>query len=231
MYNADIGIGCGNNQQSNCSSSNCTGPADFCIKRHDTKPDLKILMEDCDGVVDLTDDSLVLEASMWSSAKIKVALDVDDTTISFADNIGFDQISVGDIIIMDQIRNPEHMLITAINESLKNFTVQRSYNGTVAQAWRKGSSLKFFKFMDSPASIESVFGDVMNTDGTTTNQLLETYLVYNWSEESTSLPGCYFLEFKLMKISEDSGEIEWTKRFPATSQGFIINIVDTPTIN
>lgn len=231
MYNADIGIGCGS--RDNCSNNgNCSGPADFCIKRFDTKPDFKILMEDCDGVVDLTDESLVLEASMWTTAKIKSAMDTDDVLMSFADNIGFNQISVGDIIIMDQVRSTEHMLITSIDEAEKTFTVQRAYNASAAQVWKKGSSLRVFKFMDAPASIESVFGDVMNVDGTTSsNELLETYLVYNWSEQSTSLPGCYFLEFKLMKISEDSGEIDWTKRFPSTESGFIINIIDTATTN
>ena len=64
-------FGCSKNVQGCPQTDGCIPGVcpDFMIKRHDTKPSFKILMEDCDGPMDLT--GLVLEASMWAKAKLK----------------------------------------------------------------------------------------------------------------------------------------------------------------
>ena len=227
MYNAEIGVGCASNSGGCQNQNGCSDTPDFCIKRNDTRPSMKVSMEDCDGVVDLTDPSIILEASMWFLTKLKTQIDVSSVTFSFADNIGFDQVLVGDVIIMDRPRNPEFMLISSINEISKSVTVTRGHNSTTPQSWAQGSSLRVFRFKDEPGQIDSVFEDVFNLDGTTTNQLTETFLVFNWSGSQTSLPGCYFLEFKLLKIGGSS--VEWTKRIPLSKEGYVISILDSPT--
>ena len=200
--NVELGIGCS-------SSSSCVDlygcpqgiQPDFCIKRHDTQPSFKISVDDCDGVVDLTDESLVLEASIWCNAKLKKSIDSQIDYISFADNIGFNQVMQDDIIIMDSVRRPEYMLVIGFDENNKLIRVQRGYSGTEVQSWSKGSSLRIFKAINAPAEIQSVFEDVEQTDGTTLkNQLTTTFLVLNWTPNLTCLPGCYWLEFKLMKM-------------------------------
>jgi hypothetical protein len=227
----------------------------FCIKRHDTKPALKISVEDCDGVVDLTDESLVLEVNMWAKAKLKKTITAEENYLSFADGIGFNQVMQNDIIIIERTRSPEHMLVTGFDETNKLINVQRAYNGTQAQACNKGDSLRIFRLMDAPAQIESVFEDILQADGTSlSDQLVSTFMVYNWDANSTCLPGCYWLEFKLMKINnstplinsssisftpssltpEDFGcfsglGVEWVRRFPSSSEGFLISIIDSPT--
>ena len=227
MYNVELGVGC-NSSSDGCQSGGCPRTPDFCMKRNDTRPSLKISMEDCDGVVDLTDENLVLEASMWFDAKIKSAIDESAEAISFADGVGFDQVLVGDVIVMDRVRSPERMLVTGIDESLKTISVERAYGGTSASSWPRGNVLRAFRFMDAPAAIESVYEDVTQVDGTTTNGLSETFLVFNWDFGHTSMPGCYWLEFKLIMMSGQS--VEWVKRLPLTNDGFLISILDSPTI-
>lgn len=230
MLNAEIGVGCGSS--GDCGGSGgCPKTPDFCIKRHDTRPSFKVSVSDCDGVLDLTDENLALEASMWFQAKLKTAVNQSATAISFADNIGFDQVLVGDIIVTDKVRNPEKMIVLSIDEVAKTITVQRGQNGSIPQPIQRGSTLKVFRFIDFPSEIESVFGDVTNLDGTTVNELLDTFLVFNWEDDHTSLPGCYQMEFKLVRISPSTAEVEWTKRFPLSSDGFFINVVDSATSN
>lgn len=236
MLNAEIGVGCGGSADGCGGSGDCLKAPDFCIKRHDTRPSFKISVSDCDGVLDLTDENLALEASMWFEAKLKSNISNSATTIQFADNVGFDQISIGDVIVTSHPRNSEKMLVTAIDENVKSVSVQRGYSSTpsippMSQNWPKGTALKIFRFIDEPSEIESVFGDVTNLDGTTMNELLETFLVFNWEDVHTGLPGCYKMEFKLMRISPSTAEVEWTKRFPLSSDGFFINVVDSATSN
>jgi hypothetical protein len=45
---------------------------DFTLKQHDTRPVFKVDITDCDSPIDLTD--LVIEASMWTLAKIKTSI-------------------------------------------------------------------------------------------------------------------------------------------------------------
>ena len=233
---------------------------DFVIKRHDTKPPFRVSVEDCDGALDLTDDTLVLEINMWARGKLKAAITNTDTFFALADNIGFCQAMVGDIIVMERVRSPEHMLVTGFDENNKLIRVQRGYNGTSAVAWKKGTSLRIFRIMNGPAEIETVTADILQSDGTTLeDQVTGTFLVYEWNANSSCLPGCYWLEFKLLKMevvevnmmlvntasvipsftpstlsAEDFGcilgdGVEWERRFPSGGEGFLIHIANSPT--
>ena len=210
ITNLQLGI-TQSSQSSNCSSNTCSGASsssgqecpDFTIKRHDTKPDFKVLVEDCDGAMDLQDDNLILEANIWFYAKLKADITEEDTYFRLVNDVGFDQALVGDIIVMDRARLPEHMLVTAFDEKNKLIQVQRAYNGTSASEWSKGDGMRIFRAMNAPAEIESVLEDIQQMDGTTlTDQLVETYLVYEWQENDTCLSGCYLLEYKLLKMEE-----------------------------
>lgn len=235
--------------QYGCQSGICP---DFTIRRNDTKPDLKVKIEDCDGPFDLTD--LVLEASMWANGKLKNAIAISDSYIQLADNIGFNQIMIGDVIILERPRQTEHLLVTAFDESNYFVQVERGYHGTIPQNWKKGQPLKIIKFMNSVAQTEMIFQDVVELDGTITKDVLqESYFVYPWQDGDTCLAGCYYIEFKLMKmlISQNNTElsvtpsftdpstvnyhcklppnIEWIRRFPVDTEGYIVKISESPT--
>lgn len=227
MLNAEIGVGCSGGH-SNCQlNSLCPKTPDFCIKRNDTKPPFRISISDCDGVVDLTDENLVLEASMWLNSKLKNNISDTDANLYFADNLGFDQIAVGDVIVFDKPRNYEKLLIQSIDELNKSITVQRGHDGTAPKSWSKGTILKIFKFAGLSAQIESTYADVSKVDGTVTNELVDTSFVFNWTAEQTSLSGCYWFEFKLMNINPSSGDIDWVKSFPLSAEGFLISVLDS----
>jgi hypothetical protein len=259
IYGANIGISGRSTVSGSCSNvwgCGTNDSYDFCIKRHDTKPEFKVSIEDCDGPFDLSDESLVAEVNMWAEGKLRRAIEKDDTYFQLADNIGFDQIMIGDIIVMEQVRAPEHMLVTNFDEANYYVQVQRAYNGTLSRSWPKGTGIKIFRIMSAPAEIEMVYEDVVQVDGTTAkNQLMQSFLVYEWSDNDTCLPGCYWLEFKLLKMllagnatirmqqSEvvpswtptvdykcDKGSgIEWVRRFPYNKKGFFVNVIDSPT--
>jgi len=250
--------GCGN--QSGCTNLNgCENGAvaAICIKRHDTQPSFRTSVEDCDGPMDLTDSNLVLEYNLWSRAKLKKSITNTDDTIAFADNIGFGQVMQHDVIIVDSGRLPEHMLVIGFDEENKLIKVQRGYNGTTAISLKKGTGLRSFRSVNGSAEIETVLEDVVKEDGTVLkDQVVATYLVVNWSAEDTCLPGCFWLEFKLIKMTPsvsylsssavisnftpstntpadfgcDLGDgMEWVRRFPVDQEGFLINVVDSPT--
>jgi hypothetical protein len=187
---------------SSCSSSVCSNLAiDYLIKRHDTKPPFKVKVEDCNGPMDLSDPTMVLEANIWFKTKLKDNIDTTNSYFRFLDNIGFDQILMGDIIVMNRARNPEHMLVVAFDEENHLVQVNRGYNGTTASSWKKGQEILVFRAMNAPASIETVYDDITQMDGTILpNQLIETFLVYDFSENCTCMPGCYLIEFKLLKM-------------------------------
>ncbi len=231
---------------------------DFAIKRHDTKPPFKVLIEDCDGPVDLTD--LVVEANMWAKAKLKKAITAADTYFQLADEIGFDQIMIGDIIIMDRVRMPEHMLVTAFDEINKFVQVQRGYNNTTASPWKKGNAMRIMKIMNGAAESQMILEDKTNVDGTIDKNILtESFLIYEWKSADVCLPGCYYLEFKVLKMlappesaslsatgtvipsfiegltPEDYGcitglGVEWSRRYPVNGEGYLIQIQDSPTV-
>lgn len=231
MLNAEVGVGCGSSGAGCGSPGDCPAPTDLCIKRHDTKPYLKVSLSDCDGPVDLTEEGLAVEASMWFDAKTKSDLSSSATQLRFADDIGFDSVSVGDVISTSRSRSPEMMLVSAVDESAKTLTVVRAQDGTTPRAWPKGTPLTVFRFMNESAQIESVFEQVEGVDGSSSEQLVDTLLVFEWTPEHTSVPGCYWLEFKILKVSPSTGGgvVEWVKRVPVSSQGYMIRVVDSPT--
>lgn len=235
-----------------CPEGQCP---DITLRRNDTRPAFRVKIEDCDGPMDLTD--LVLEASMWAKGKFKRAIDAEIEYFGLADEIGFEQIMVGDIIIVDRPRLPEKMLVLAFDETNKLVRVQRGYHGTTPQSWKKGTPIRIMKFMGATAQTEMVYQDIIQIDGTTaTDQLTDSFFIYEWGENDTCLPGCYWLEFKLLKMTEEvsvsaladdditpsftdpnltpsdfgcglpSG-VEWIRRFPL-EEGFLVRIVDSP---
>lgn len=228
MLNADLGVGCGSAQSGCSNSGDCPKKPDLCIKRNDTRPSFKMSISDCEGVVDLTDENLVLEASMWFDTKTKTALTDSSTTVQFADNIGFEQVMVGDVIVTGSTRNPEKMSVFSVDEDQKTITVSRGHAGTTARQWPKGTQLHVFRFADQTAEIQSFYEDITNVDGSVASELSDTLLVFNWEPEHTEGPGCYWIEFKLARISPDTGDVEWTKKIPLESEGFMVNIIDSP---
>lgn len=172
---------------------------DFCIRRHDTKPDFKVSIEDCDGPMDV--QGLVVEVNMWALGKLKKGIAPADTSFTLADNVGFGQLMVGDIILLDRTRLPEYMLITSFDEDNHIVYVQRGYRNTTPGTWKKGTVMRIFRIMNAPAQTEIVFEDIRQVDGTVLkDQLTAAFLVYEWKPEDTCMPGCYWLEFKLLKM-------------------------------
>jgi len=190
--------------------------------------------------------------SMWAKARLKKSLATTDTYFSLAHNIGFEQSLVGDIIVMDQVRSPEQMLITGYDEVNKFINVQRGYNGTPIGSYKRGSCLRIFRVLNSTGSINMVNQTVEEIDGTTTTLLTESQLIYNWQPNDTCVPGCYWFEFKLLKMTTGSmwfmdlnpiiptftsgtpdcsigNGVEFARRFPVDSEGFMIRIRDTST--
>lgn len=238
----------------NCPAGTCP---DFTIKRHDTKPAFKVSLKTCDGVFDLSEENLVVEVNLWTKGKLKSAIDESNDYFGLADNIGFEQILVGDIIVMDRVRRPEYMLVIGFDENNKLVRVQRGYNGTDISAWKKGTSFKIFRLMNASGEVELSVEDITQLDGTVLeDQLTEAFLVYEWSPESTCLPGCFWLEFKLLKMAEEvtssslsttpsvtpsftpstytpadygcslGDGVSWSRRLPVDKEGFLIKIVD-----
>lgn len=252
---------CTSNSNNNCPSKDGCIPGkcpDFVIKRHDTRPSFKVKLEDCDGPLDLT--GLVLEASMWAKAKLKSAILATDDYFALADGIGFDQIMVGDTIIMDRVRMPEYMLVIGFDEHNKLVRVERGYHATTAVAWPKGTAMRIMKFSGVTSETEMILQDSLELDGTIVeDQLTDSFLIYNWDTKDTCLPGCYWLEFKLLKMTEETQSltlsttdyenisftdpnltpadfgctlgigVEWARRFPVDAEGFYIKVVESPT--
>lgn len=259
VYGTQIGVPGGCGSSNGCAANSCNGVsvADFCMKRFDTKPPFRVSVSDCDGPLDLTADQpyLVLEVNMWAKAKLKADLSTSSDYFALADNIGFNQVMTGDIIVMDRVRRPEEMKVIGFDETNKLIQVERGYNNSDISAWKKGDSMRIFRIMNGVGEIVSTLSDITQEDGTVLeDQLTDTAFVYNWRAEDVVLPGCYFLEFKLIKMlleedvnaladgvsiipsfipvnmdcSQGAG-IEWVRRFPENSEGFVIHIGDTPT--
>lgn len=176
---------------------------DHIIRRHDNKPPFRVNVEDCDGPLDLTGH--ILEASMWVKGKFKTNIDAQGTYFALADNIGFEQVMVGDTIIVDHVRSPEHMTVVGFDEANYQILVRRGVNGTNPRIWKKGTPLRIFRFINAPAITEMSFEDVEQVDGTVLkDQLMTSFLTYEWNAQDTCLPGCFWLEFKLIKMKDGS---------------------------
>lgn len=175
---------------------------DFVIRRHDTKPDFRVLVEDCDGPIDLTSPDLILEVNMWAKANFKKDVSYLDTYFALAGNIGFEQVMIGDIIVVDRVRSSEKMLIVGFDETNKLIEVQRGYDNTMPSNWKKDTPIRMFRILNGTAGIESQTEDVEQLDGSTlTDQLVATYFIYEWQPNDTCVPGCFWMEFKLLKMT------------------------------
>lgn len=230
--NVDLRTGCGSTSSGCSDATGCPEglASDFCIKRNNTTPPFRMNYQDCDGPVDLSTGNYILQVNIWIKAKLKKTIDNTETEISFADNIGFDLIKENNILTMDRARDPEKMQITGFDEENKTITVIRGYDGTSSQSWSKGTGLRVFRVVDADGEIESVLEDLEQEDGTILkNQLSYTFLKYLWGDETTSLAGCYWLEFKLTELDEEMTEIISAIRLPSEGEGYLIKIIDSPT--
>jgi len=178
---------------------------------------------------------------MWVETKLKSNITELNTSLALAGNVGFEEILPNDIILMNRARAPEQMRIVGFDEALNLIFVERGYNNTVPQAWKKNSPMQIFRIINGVAQAEMVFEDVTQVDGTTLcNQLTESFLVYEWTANDTCVAGCFFFEFKVLKMSGNvvspsvtplcfSGVgVEWVRRYPTCSV-YTIKICDTPT--
>jgi len=249
--------------QGKCYGQMPTCP-EFIIKQHDTRPAFKVDITECDLPVDLSD--LVTEVSMWTNAKLKINIDSSTNTISFADNIGFEQINYDTIIQIGNGRLFERMLVKQINDLDNTVTVLRGQANTGAYKWKKGTTIKLIRFLNNPAVGEMLYQDIEQIDGTVTkNQLVRSTLLYEWLAGDTCMCGKYFLEFKVLKMNASSNQVvttvdgtssityvttpsqnngsnnlvnyhceigenvEWVRRYPNDKEGFLIQIIGTPT--
>jgi hypothetical protein len=172
---------------------------DFIIRQHDTRPELKVKLEDCEGPMDIR--GLVVEVNMWAVAKLRKNISDTDDYFCLADNIGFQQIMINDIIIMDRVRLPEYMLVTGFDEDDKIVRVQRGYKGSTPSNWKKGTKMRIFRVLNSHAETEIVYEDIRDVDGTIRKDTITSAsLIYKWQPEDTCLPGCFWLEFKILKM-------------------------------
>lgn len=177
---------------------------DFVIRRHDTKPDLRILVEDCDGPLDLRDENLILEVNMWANASFQKDVKYLDTYFRLSDDVGFEQIMIGDVIVVSRVRSVEKMLVIGFDETNKLVEVQRGYDSSMPSDWKKGTKIRMFRILNGTAAIESQTEDIEQLDGSTlTDQLIATYFVYQWQPNDTCMPGCFWLEFKLLQMTPD----------------------------
>jgi hypothetical protein len=235
---------CYDNTSSLCSDNQLC--YDFIIKRHDNIPEFKLEIDDCGDPIDLT--GLIAEASMWSESKLKANITDSQASIQLADNVGFEQILVGTIIQAGLGRNFERMVVSGFDESSKTIQVERGVASTTPFAWKKGTNLRLIRFLSSSAGTEMIYENITQFDGTVKeNVLTHSNLIYKWKPEDTCLAGCFFFEFKLLKLLElldpsvipsnipsynpcDLGYgVEWTRRFPVSKNGFIIQVFNSPT--
>lgn len=175
---------------------------DLILKQHDTLPPFIVSVTDCGGPLDL--EETIAEVSMWAKAKLKVNISNSEDLIQFADNRGFYQVHINDIIVMDHPRSPEQMLVIGIDEDNCKVQVQRGYNGSRNFSHKKGQSLKIFRILNAVAETHMIYEDIENIEGTVSKELIDSQLVYKWLEGNTCLPGDYYLEFKLLKMTEPS---------------------------
>jgi hypothetical protein len=252
-YNKFSGEAC--DKQGKCYGSMPSCP-DFIIKQHDNRPKFCVDITDCDAPVDLND--LVVEASMWCNAKLKININSDTNTISFADNIGFEQINYDTIIQIGNGRLFERMLVKQINDMDNTVTVLRRQLDTGSYSWKKGTSIKLIRFLNNSAVGEMEYQDVEQLDGNVVkDQLVRSTLCYEWKDIDTCMCGKYFFEFKILKVDVtaasnyfsgsnftsvisgsnllpnyhcDNGSlIEWVRRYPNDREGFLIQVLGSPT--
>ena len=240
---------------SSLTSTNCgcnTAIAEmpiYVVKQHSNYPPFKVDVTDCNQEpYDVKD--LVVEAAMWTNAKLKTALTASDIYIKFADNIGYDSVGPNSILHVSNGRDFERMTIVGFDDVNKAIQVNRGACDTVARPWTKGTPIKILRFFNSPASSELVYYDRENIDGTKTKNVLQrSTLIYDWKPEDVCFVGKYYFEFKVLKMNlltnlddfniiskndinyhcELGVGVEWARRFPNDKEGFVIEVTASPT--
>jgi hypothetical protein len=232
-----------------CCNSSIAGTPDYVTKQHSTYPPLRIEVTDCDQQpYDLKD--LVVEANMWTNAKLKTALTINDNLIKFADNVGYDSVGPSSILHVSSGRDFERMTVVGFDDVNKVIQVQRGACDTRIRPWLKGTPVKVLRFINAAAASEMVYSDKENIDGTISlNVLQKSFLIYEWKPEDVCFIGKYYFEFKVLKMnlltSLDSIDIipasnidyhcelglgvEWARRFPNDKEGFIVEVSASPT--
>jgi hypothetical protein len=191
----------------NCNPNNlnyvCGVPTNcpnFVIKQHDTRPPFQVDITECEAPVDL--QNLVIEASMWATAKLKCNITAETAVIQFADNLGFQQINYDTIIQIGDGRLFERMLVDKINDMDNSVTVYRGQMDTGAYPWKRGTNIKLIRFLNAPALGELVYQNVEELDGTIRpNVLTRSSLIYEWKPGDTCMAGLYIFEFKILKMN------------------------------
>lgn len=174
---------------------------DFVIRRHDTRPPFKVLVQECDGPMDIR--GLVVEVNMWALGNLKKSIEADTEYFALADNVGFSQVMLDDIIVMDRARTPEYMLVTGFDEDNNLIRVQRGYRGTTPGRWKRGAKLRIFRILNGVGQTELTYEDIREVDGTVQRGVLtQANLLYEFQPEDTCLPGCYWMEFKMLKMKD-----------------------------
>jgi hypothetical protein len=196
---------------------------DFIIKRNSTQPSLRLKVFDCDwSPIDLS--KFEITASMWANAKLKKDISYSDFEILLADNVGLNTVIPGDVILLKSSADHELVQVASIVDNA--IMVTRGYFETTAVSWKKGTSIKIIKIMNSSATYDLVREDVIKLDGTKElNVLVESYLVYNWFVDDTRVPGEYYLEFKVIERNAQD-EIISSSKYPSEKDGDYLNILD-----
>jgi hypothetical protein len=134
---------------------------------------------------------------------------------------------VGDIIVIDRVRNPEQMIITGFDETNKLVQVQRGYNGSQAGAFPKGTKIRIFRILNAVAETNTVTEDItdVNTGNTTFGVVTDAQIIYNFRAVDTCMPGCYWLEFKLLKMFATSSLMFWPEITPLQIAVSVVNSV------
>jgi hypothetical protein len=226
----------------------------YVAKQHSTYPPFKVDVTDCNGEpYDLKD--LVVEAAMWTNARLKTAITITDDLIRFADNVGYNSVGTSSILHVSNGRDFERMTIVGFDDVNKVIQVNRGACDTTIRPWTKGTTVKILRFFNSPASSELTYHNRENVDGTVTQNVLQrSTLIYEWKPEDVCFIGKYYFEFKVLKmailnnlnafdistisitpISEINYHcelglgVEWARRFPNDKEGFVIEVTSSPT--
>jgi hypothetical protein len=226
----------------------------YVAKQHSTYPPFKVDVTDCNGEpYDLKD--LVVEAAMWTNARLKTAITITDDLIRFADNVGYNSVGPSSILHVSNGRDFERMTIVGFDDVNKVIQVNRGACDTTIRPWTKGTTVKILRFFNSPASSELTYHNRENVDGTVTQNVLQrSTLIYEWKPEDVCFVGKYYFEFKVLKmailnnlnafdistisitpISEINYHcelglgVEWARRFPNDKEGFVIEVTSSPT--
>jgi hypothetical protein len=163
---------------------------------------------------------------MWSNAKLKKDINTLQQEILFANNTGFETVAVGSNLLLKASNSYETLVVTSVDSYYNTLTVNRAQLGTNALNWKKGTVVKIIKFINSPATKELVNSTSLNMQGEEETTLAESYLVYNWLESDTSLPGDYLFEFKVTKTNPDTQVVEWSRKYPAEKEGIFVKTLD-----